>query len=86
MVTGRNVHDAWIRQRKGGGLRRIRSEKGIVRAIGGSCTPRLPECVSAQLIEKPLLGIGMPSNRFRLFRPKYRYQTPDGEVHGFPGW
>ena len=68
------------------GLRRIRSEKGIVRAIGSFCTPRLPERVSAQLIEKPLLGIAMPFNRFRLFRPKYGYQTAVGEVHGFPGW
>lgn len=86
MVAGRDVHDAWIRQRKGGGLRRIRTEKGIVRAIGGSRTPWLPERVRVQLIEKPLLGIGMPSNRFRLFRPKYGYQTAAGEVHGFLGW
>jgi hypothetical protein len=42
----------------------------------GVLTPaRLPLRIGAQLLDKPLLGIGVPSNVSRLFLSDHGYQT-----------
>jgi len=75
MVTRGYVADARIGKGEGSRSRCVSAEKGIVGTLRGSCPPRLPLRIGAQLLDKPLLGIDLCFNRSRLSPRRHWYQT-----------
>lgn len=75
MATGSHMLNPGIGEGEGPRSCRIFAQERIVRTIGSPCVPRLSLRIHAQLVDEPLLGVGMSLNLSHLVLPYQGYQN-----------